>query len=184
MQNYHLNKIKHNFSFFLVFPAILCFFAACSNLDIVRNETTHEDYVSQGDGVNDNAAEYRERNGTDMVDLLLGNRSDSFNIGVDNLTFNVILDSLSFMPLASVDSTSGVVVTDWYSIDENKLRIKINARIIDDQLTDDSITVQMFKQEFDGQRWNDIGNDIEGANKIKNKILSDARALKTAIDLS
>ena len=63
-------------------------------------------------------------------------------------------------------------------------RIKINARIIDDQLTDDSITVQMFKQEFDGQRWNDIGKDIEGANKIKNKILSDARALKTTIDLS
>ena len=54
MQNYHLGKLN-TISHFFSFPAILCFFA-CSNLDIVRNETTHEDYVSQGDGVNDNAA--------------------------------------------------------------------------------------------------------------------------------
>ena len=72
---------------------------------------------------------------------------------------------------------------DWYSIDENKLRIKINTRIIDDQL---AVIQLLYKclNEFDGQRWNDIGNDIEGANKIKNKILSDARALKATIDLS
>ena len=95
-----------------------------------------------------------------------------------------MLDKLSFMPLASVDSASGVVITDWYAVDADKLRIKINVRIIDNQLTDDSIVVQIFKQEFDGSKWNDLGLDSEQAKKIKTSILSEARTLKSAIDLS
>ena len=88
------------------------------------------------------------------------------------------------MPLASVDSASGIVITDWYAIDENELRIKINVRLLDDQLSNESVSVQMFTQRFDGTKWVDQGLDNEKANKIKESILTEARALKTAIDLS
>ena len=88
------------------------------------------------------------------------------------------------MPLASVDSASGIVITDWYAIEENELRIKINVRLLDGDLTDDSISVQMFTQKFDGTKWIDQGLDNEKANKIKDSILAEARALKTAVDLS
>ena len=88
------------------------------------------------------------------------------------------------MPLASVDSSSGVVITDWYALEGGDSRIKINVRIIDANLTNESIQIQMFKQEYDGNKWIDKGLDKENALKIKNSILTEARSLKTAIDLS
>ena len=88
------------------------------------------------------------------------------------------------MPLASVDAASGVVITDWYALEENELRIKINVRLLDSELTNNSISVQMFTQKFDGTKWVDQGLDTVKANQIKESILSEARSLKTAIDLS
>ena len=88
------------------------------------------------------------------------------------------------MPLSSVDSQSGVIVTDWYNIQNDELRIKINIRIHDQNMTDESITVQMFKQKFDGQKWIDEGNDNTQASKIKKSILDEARVLQATIDLS
>ena len=64
------------------------------------------------------------------------------------------------------------------------INIKINVRLLDAELTDNSISVQMFTQKFDGENWIDQGLNTEKANKIKNSILSEARALKTAVDLS
>ena len=168
------------------FPTILflafLFANGCSQLDIVQNETDPRTVIV-GDNVNDRALSYRTGDDKPTFrELVLG--ESEFDASIDSLTFNVVLDKLSFMPLASVDSASGVVITDWYAVDANKLRIKINVRIIDNQLTDDSIVVQIFKQEFDGDKWNDLGLDNEQANKIKTSILSEARTLKSAIDLS
>ena len=42
----------------------------------------------------------------------------------------------------------------------------------------------MFTQKFDGTKWVDQGLNEEKANQIKESILSEARSLKTAIDLS
>ena len=125
-----------------------------------------------------------EDKGLSLRQMVLGDDAASIAIGIDSLTFNVILDKLSFMPLASVDSASGIVITDWYAVEENELRIKINVRLLDAELTDNSISVQMFTQKFDGENWIDQGLNTEKANKIKNSILSEARALKTAVDLS
>ena len=173
----------------LIFSAILSaslFFQACSQLDIVPNKTTHEDVVK--DNMKPGQAKWTtifdEDRSFTLRDMVLGDESESLATTVDSLTFNVILDKLSFMPLASVDSASGIVITDWYAVEENELRIKINVRLLDDELTENSISVQMFTQRFDGTKWTDQGLDSEKAKKIKESILSEARSLKTAIDLS
>ena len=83
-----------------------------------------------------------------LRELVLGTDSSNFQASIDNLTFNVILDKLSFMPLASVDSSAGIIITDWHTINENELRIKINARLLDNELTDNSISVQMFTKSL------------------------------------
>ena len=173
-----LNKISLCFAFFLIF--------GCAQLDIERNETTHEDHVkgnmTPGQAKHTNI--FEEGQGLSLREMVLGDDAASLALTVDSLTFNVILDKLSFMPLASVDSASGIVITDWYAIEENELRIKINVRLLDGELTDDSISVQMFTQNFDGTKWIDQGLDNEKAKKIKDSILTEARALKTAVDLS
>ena len=87
------------------------------------------------------------------------------------------------MPLLSVDSMSGVIVTDWYSIDDGQSRIKINIRIVNQEMTDESIAVSLFSQSLDGDRWVDQGINSEQSLKIKESILSSARSLKIASEL-
>ena len=118
-----------------------------------------------------------------LSELILGDRSESLDYG-GSVTFQTALDKVSFMPLSSVDAASGVIITDWYNIEGNNIRIKINIRIFDQNMTDESLNVQMFKQEFDGAKWNDQGNDEMQASKIKQAILKEARVLQATIDLS
>ena len=118
-----------------------------------------------------------------LAELILGDRAESLDYGV-SITFQTALDKVSFMPLASVDVASGVIITDWYNIDGDDLRIKINIRIYDQEMTDGSLNVQIFKQNFDGAKWNDQGNDEMQASKIKKAILDEARVLQATIDLS
>tara|TARA_Y200000002_G_scaffold869_1_gene888 strand:- start:435 stop:977 length:543 start_codon:yes stop_codon:yes gene_type:complete len=180
-----MSIIKRQNLIYFTFLIATLFFQACSQLDVVPNQTGHDDIVK--DNMKDGQANHTTLFDDDRVslrDMLLGDDAGSLALAVDNLTFNVILDKLSFMPLASVDSASGIVITDWYAVEENELRIKINVRLLDSELTNNSISVQMFTQKFDGSKWIDQGQDNEKANKIKESILSEARSLKTAIDLS
>ena len=114
---------------------------------------------------------------------IFGNGNSSSNIGADSLTFSVALDKISFMPLLSVDSLSGVVITDWYSLDEGRSRIKLNIRVIDQEMTDESLMVSLFSQTLDNGLWIDNGVNQKQSLKIKESILSSARALKIASEL-
>ena len=87
------------------------------------------------------------------------------------------------MPLLSVDSLSGVVITDWYSLDEGRSRIKLNIRVIDQEMTDESLMVSLFSQTLDNGLWIDNGVNQKQSLKIKESILSSARALKIASEL-
>ena len=101
-----------------------------------------------------------------------------------SITFGAALDKTNFMPLASVDSDSGIIITEWYNISDEDTRIKINIQVFNDEMIDSSISVQLFKQSFDGSKWVDQGNDATTADKIKFSILEEARLLKTTADLS
>ena len=87
------------------------------------------------------------------------------------------------MPLVSVDSISGIIVTDWYSLDDGKNRIKINIRVVDQDMTDESIVVSLFTQSLDNDRWVDQGINSEQSLKIKESILTSSRSLKIASEL-
>ena len=108
---------------------------------------------------------------------------DSVDTYAKSITFDVALDKISFMPLLSVDSMSGVIVTDWYSIDDGQSRIKINIRIVDQEMTDKSVMVSLFTQSLNEDRWVDQGINSEQSLKIKESILSSARSLKIASEL-
>ena len=78
---------------------------------------------------------------------------------------------------------SGIIVTDWYSLDDGESRIKINIRIVDQEMSDESVTVSLFTQTLDGDRWIDQGINSEQSLKIKESILTSARSLAIASEL-
>ena len=161
----------------------LLIFASCNQLQIERDDRTlgeRKKDIRNEDRDLDIEGKLAEEGGG--LSKLLGIEQA---IGFEgSVVYQVALDKVSFMPLSSVDSASGIIITDWYNITDNNLRLKINIRVTDESLSDDSVAVAVFKQSFDGQKWVDEGNDPDQALKIKKSILSEARVLQATIDLS
>ena len=118
-----------------------------------------------------------------LSEFILGDGNNDLTFA-SSIVFETALDKMNFMPLASVDSNAGIIITDWYGINNNQDRIKINIRVINQTLEDSSINVTMFQQKFDGSKWVDTTTDGMQSEKIKNSILEDARKLQATIDLS
>ncbi len=168
---------------FLLSLVFLFIFTSCNQIQIERDDRTlgerKKDLRTQDRGLDIEGKLAEEGGG---VSKLFGIEP---SIGFEgSVIYQVALDKVSFMPLSSVDSASGIIITDWYNIADNNLRLKINIRVTDENLSDDSISISVFKQSFDGQKWVDEGNDPDQALKIKNSILSEARVLQATIDLS
>ena len=163
------------------FVAILLF-SSCSSLDIKQNKTDPLREHRETDSKPILQIDEEGYAGRSLKELILGESDTVVSIG-DQITFQVALDKLDFIPKVSVDASSGVIITDWYDINDVD-RVKIEVRVIDDNLTDDSLQVRLFKQSFNGSRWIDSDNDIKQAQKIKDSILEDARTIRTTIDLS
>ena len=102
-----------------------------------------------------------------------------------SITFEVVLDQFSIMPLLSVDRVGGVIITDWYSTSSNtNERVKFNIIIKDDNMRSESIDIVMFKQNYNGKSWVQTSVDTETTNKIKNVILEKSKKFKTTLELS
>ena len=103
----------------------------------------------------------------------------------DNIVWNVALDKVSFMPLQTVDKSSGIITTEWYQVsDDTNNRIKIVIKVTGDIAEDASLAVQVFKETFDGSKWTSVGNNEDLALKIKNSILDQSLKLQVAKEIS
>ena len=174
----------------LISLLLLVFFVSCAQIKNLQDEP--ETYDSQGQKILTEKAEDRginlptgstiiEDSGFSILDSIgLGSNLD---VQVNSITFSVALDKIGFMPLISVDSMSGIIVTDWYSLDDGESRIKINIRVVDQEMTNESLVVSLFTQTLDGDRWIDQGINSEQSLKIKESILTSARSLKIASEL-
>ncbi len=175
----------------LFLAILLTLTVSCAQLQNIQDEP--ETYQSEKQRVLSKKAEDLDMNlpdGSTVLDEnsgfnLLGalGLNSSSDYKLESLTFEVALDKISFMPLLSVDSMSGVIVTDWYSLDSGQSRIKINVRVIDQEMTSKSLEVSLFTQTLDDDRWIDQGINSEQSLKIKESILSTARSLKIASGL-
>tara|TARA_B100000965_G_scaffold399693_1_gene420120 strand:- start:782 stop:1303 length:522 start_codon:yes stop_codon:yes gene_type:complete len=173
--------MKNRLSLSFLFLAFFLF--SCAGVDVERNETNVK--------AEKDAAAGRKVLTPDSEGLL-DDLFDDFSIGGEgsyfgfggSITFGASLDKISFMPLASVDSDSGMIITEWYNVTGDENRIKITIQVFNDEMMDNSIAVQLFKQQFDGNKWVDQGKDLILADKIKFNILEEARLLKTTADLS
>lgn len=102
-------------------------------------------------------------------------------IGVNSYLWRAALDTVSFMPLASVDPFGGVIITDWY-VPQNAQneRLKLNVFILSEQLKADGIRVRVFRQIRTPQGWVDSKVTDDTARKMEDAVLTRARQLRIA----
>lgn len=102
-------------------------------------------------------------------------------IGVNSYLWRAALDTVSFMPLASVDPFGGVIITDWYTAQNaQNERLKLNVFILSEQLKADGIRVRVFRQVRTAQGWSDTRVTDDTARKMEDAVLTRARQLRIA----
>ena len=111
--------------------------------------------------------------------LFGGSQEAKSGIGVNSYLWRATLDTLSFMPLESVDSQGGVIITEWYANpDKDSERFKMNVYILDTRLRADGVKVSVFRQEMTKNGWMDAAVNPETPIQLENQILRRARELK------
>jgi hypothetical protein len=100
-------------------------------------------------------------------------------IGVNSFLWRASLDTLNFMPLASEDSSGGVIITDWYADPAQPgERFKATVYILDTRLRADALNVSIFRQVSVNGVWTDAAVDPATGLQIENAILAKARQLR------
>ncbi|MFL1780679.1 DUF3576 domain-containing protein [Candidatus Hepatincolaceae symbiont of Richtersius coronifer] len=98
-------------------------------------------------------------------------------IGVNRFAWHASLQNINFMPLVAADPFAGVILTDWYSINDSE-RYKIDIYILEELLTSQTIQVKLFKQKKNGSSWVDVPANNIMAQQIQDNILNTARQLR------
>ena len=100
------------------------------------------------------------------------------SLSINPYMWRAALKMLSSVPLSSVDSASGIIITDWYSLNNNSNeRIKISITIMSDEIRADGIQVKTFKQAKNRNGWQNVKANEENNIKIERAIIKKAALL-------
>ena len=89
----------------------------------------------------------------------------------------------STMPLSSVDSNSGLIITDWYNLkSKNNERVKISVLVNSIELRADGVKVSIFKQIKNANTWRSGKVNPKIIKNLERKIIKQASLLANNAD--
>ena len=71
---------------------------------------------------------------------LVGSNNTTYEFNTSNPLWRASLETLDFLPLTTVDYSGGIIITDWYSQNENE-QIKITVRFLNNEVSSNSLSV-------------------------------------------
>ena len=76
----------------------------------------------------------------------------NFEFASSNELWRASLDTIDFIPLASVNYSGGLIITDWYSSDKNSNEVlKISIRFLTNEIRSDALDIKIFTKKCDNQ---------------------------------
>ena len=67
----------------------------------------------------------------------------NFDFASSNELRRASLDTIDFMPLISANYSGGIIITDWYSENQNE-SIKITVRFLSNEIRSDALDINIF----------------------------------------
>ena len=107
----------------------------------------------------------------------VGGNSGTFDFASSNELWRASLDVIDFMPLSSVNYSGGIIITDWYSENNNgDESIKIYIRFLTNELRSDALDIKVFNRTCKGNLLNCkiIQTDGVLVTELKKEILKKA----------
>ena len=74
---------------------------------------------------------------------LKGGGGGTFDFASSNELWRASLDTIDFMPLLSANYSGGIIITDWYSENQNEA-IKITVRFLSNEVRSDALNIKVF----------------------------------------
>ena len=117
-----------------------------------------------------------------LMDLTNNKSGGTFEFASSNELWRASLDVIDFMPLTSVNYSGGIIITDWYSDEQNQNEsIKISIRFLTNEIRSDALNIKVFNRKCTNNLMN---CKITESNKIlvkeiKKEILKKATIYKS-----
>jgi len=122
-----------------------------------------------------------EGRGFRLMDTIGKSKGTNYEFASSNELWRASLDTIDFIPLASVNYSGGIIVTDWYSNDENSNElIKISIRFLTNEIRSDALDIKVFKKICNSNS-NCKTSESSGViiKELKRKILKTAKIYET-----
>ena len=88
-----------------------------------------------------------EGRGLTLKNAFGGSKGGTFDFASSNELWRASLDVIDFMPLSSVNYSGGVIITDWYSYENNSNEsIKVSIRFLTNEIRSDALDIKIFKK--------------------------------------
>ena len=79
----------------------------------------------------------------------------AFQFANSNGLWRASLDVIDFMPLSSVNYSGGIIITDWYSENNNPNEsIKISIRFLTNEVRSDALDIKIFNRKCENSTFN------------------------------
>ena len=108
-------------------------------------------------------------------------RGGAFQFANSNGLWRASLDVIDFMPLSSANYSGGIIITDWYSENNNPNdSIKISIRFLTNEIRSDALDIKIFTKKCDSNSFNCKYSDSSEnlVAELKKQILKKAAIYK------
>ena len=105
----------------------------------------------------------------------------AFDFASSNELWKASLDVIDFMPLSSVNYSGGIIITDWYSENQNPNEsIKITIRFLTNEVRSDALDIKIFNRKCLNNLLNCKFTQTDGVlvTELKKEILKKAALYK------
>ena len=104
-----------------------------------------------------------------------GGTGGKFEFASSNELWRATLDVIDFMPLTSANYSGGIIITDWYSENQNDESIKITIRFLSNEVRSDALNIKIFYKKCDKNLKCKVEEKISKLNKeLQKEILKNA----------
>ena len=89
----------------------------------------------------------KEGRGVSIAGIAKNRGGGRYEFSTSNPMWRASLEILDFLPLATVDYSGGVIITDWYNDNTSNDSIKITLRFLSNEISSDSLKVIVHKKK-------------------------------------
>ena len=103
-------------------------------------------------------------------------KGGTFDFASSNALWRASLDTISFMPLLTVDYGGGIIVTDWFnSTNDANQSIKISIQFLSNEIRSDALDIKVFKKKCEiNKNCKIVSSEGKLNNELKLAILKKA----------